>query len=133
VEKSTGRSRLPQAAVAGDCAGLRPWTRPRHPGASAPGGSARLRLPGSDDGPHEHWNVGRAHAAGSLDSGSHSAQHSHVGRGVDADDFPAGASGTTASTNVLRGKRFTSAAADDPSSLYRGKTQSKIENPRASD
>ena len=99
VEKATERSRLPEAAVAGDCAGLRSWARPCYPGAPASGRSARLRLPRRDDGSHERRNVGRASAAGSLDTRTHSAQHSHVGRGVDADDLPAGASGTTASPN----------------------------------
>src|SRR5579864_3720300 len=81
VEKATRRSRLPEAAVAGDCAGLRPWARPCHPGAPASGRSARLRLPRRDDGPHGRRNVGRACAAGSLDTRTHSAQHSDVGRG----------------------------------------------------
>src|SRR5579864_77104 len=120
VEKATRGSRLPEAAVAGDCAGLRSWARPCHPGAPASGGPVGLCLPGRDDGSHERRNVGGACAACGLDTRAHSPQHSHVGRGVDADDLPACASGATTSTNVLRGERFTSAAADDCSSLHRG-------------
>src|ERR1700757_3945235 len=108
VEKATERSRLSQAAVAGDCSGLRSWTRPCHPGAPASGRPAGLRLPGCDDSSHECRNVGRAHATGGLDTGSHSAQHSYVGRGVDADDLLACVSGATASPRMLCGERFSS-------------------------
>src|SRR4029077_6300163 len=129
VEKATERSRLPEAAIAGDCTGLRSWTRPCHPGAAACRGWVGVCVRGRNDSSHKRRNLGRAYAAGRLDTGSHSAQYSHVGRGVDADDLPASASGTTASTNVLRSERFTSAAADDHSSLYGGKVESKIANP----
>src|SRR5580704_14057116 len=64
VEKATERSRLPQAAIAGDCAGLRSWTRACHPGAPASGGSVGVRVPGRNDSSHERWNVGGAYAAG---------------------------------------------------------------------
>src|SRR5580700_3810325 len=72
VEKATERSRLPEAAVAGNCAGIRSSTRPCCPGAPASGGSTGVCVPGRDDGPHGHRNLGRAHAAGGLDTRSHS-------------------------------------------------------------